>query len=104
MPNVEPLPFQASVKVAPPSVDSYRPTGFAPGSSLVVPPLPITCERPRTASAEPAKMCFAFVGSITISLIARPRNASPEFVHEYVELLTHESASFVQLSPPFVDL
>ena len=49
-------------------------------------------------------MCCAFVGSTTISLIPRPRNASPEFVHEYVELLTHESASFVQLSPPFVDL
>ena len=29
------LPFQTSVNVAPPSVDSYRPTGFAPGSSRV---------------------------------------------------------------------
>ena len=49
-------------------------------------------------------MCFAFVGSITIELIARPRKASPELTHEYVLLLTHESASFVQLLPPFVDL
>ena len=49
-------------------------------------------------------MWFAFDGSTTISLIARPRNASPEFVHEYVVLLTHESASLLQLSPPLVVL
>ena len=49
-------------------------------------------------------MCCAFDGSTTISLIARPRKASPELVHEYVALLTHASASLVQVSPPFVDL
>ena len=53
-PKVEPLPFQTSVNVAPPSVDSYSPTEFAPGGVRVVPPFPITCESPRTPSAEAA--------------------------------------------------
>ena len=98
------LPFQTSVKDLPPSLDSYSPGAFAPGSRRVVPPLPITCERPRTPWAEPTRMWFAFGGSTTISLMPRPRNAScPGVAHELVELSTQASASFVQLSPPFVE-
>ncbi len=50
-------------------------------------------------------MWFALVGSMTIALMPRPRNASwPGVAHVYVALLTHASASFVHFSPPFVDL
>jgi len=59
-----------------PLVDSYRPGAFAPGSSRVVPPLPITCESPRTPCADPTKMCLPSRGSMTIELIPRPRKAS----------------------------
>ena len=43
MPKAAPLPFQTSVNVAPPSFDSYTPTGLAPGSKRVWAPLPIVC-------------------------------------------------------------
>ena len=99
------LPFQTSVNVAPPLVDSYTPGEFAPGSRRTVPPAPITCERPRTACAEPTKRCRLLLGSTTIALIPRPRNESlPGLTQVYVELLTHASLSFVQCLPPSVDL
>ena len=41
-----------------------------------MPPLPIMCERPRTACADPTKMWLALRGSTTIPLMPRPRNAS----------------------------
>src|SRR5215471_6554982 len=106
MPNLAPLPFQTSVNVLPPSVDSYTPTGFAPGSNRCVSPgKPITCESPRIASAEPTKRCCGLVGSTTIWLMPRPRKASvPGVTHAYVALFTHVSASFVQELPPFVVL
>src|SRR5436190_13385267 len=92
IPNELPAaPSQTSVNVAPPLVDSYRPAGLAPGSRLIWPPLPITCERPRTARAEPTKMWRELVGSTAFELIARPRNASVlGGVQVNSEVLTHE--------------
>src|SRR6478672_6469628 len=109
MPNEIPasgfVPSQTSLKVAPPSLDSYTPGSFAPGSKREVPPAPITCERPRTPSAEPTRMWLELRGSITIELIPRPRKASmPGVAHGYVTVLTHLSASFCQCSPPSFDL
>src|SRR5437879_6548282 len=98
-------PFHTSVNVAPPSVDSYRPGSFEPGARRVVPPLPMTCERPRTAWAEPTKMWFLLVGSITIELMPRPRKASPPGLTQvYVALFAHASSSFAQWLPPSVVL
>src|SRR5262249_39049662 len=90
------VPSHTSVKVFPPSVDSYRPGSFAPGSARLVPPAPITCDRPRTAWADPTKMWLALLGSTTMLLIPRPRNASlPGVAQWYVALSTQVSASFV---------
>src|SRR5947208_12096631 len=95
MPNELPAaPSQTSVNVEPPLVDSYSPAGLAPGSRLIWPPLPITCERPRTDRAEPTKMWRELVGSIAIEFIARPRKESaPGVVQLNAELVTHETAS-----------
>jgi hypothetical protein len=57
IPNELPAaPSQTFVNVAPPLVDSYSPAWLRSGSRLIWPPLPITCERPRTDRAEPTKM------------------------------------------------
>src|SRR4029450_3296104 len=101
-PKVEPLPFQTSVNVFPPSVDSYSPTEFAPGGNRCVSPgKPITCESPRTPRAEAAEMGVGSVGATRVLPTLRPRKASvPGETHAYVALLTQVSASFVQLLPP----
>src|SRR4051812_20524685 len=99
------LPFQTSVNVAPPSCDSYRPGALAFGSRRTWPPAPITCERPRTAIAEPTNRWLASDGSTTIREMPRPRKeATPGATHVYVAFDTHESASFVQWLPPSVVL
>src|SRR5262245_12389839 len=71
------LPSQMKLNVAPPSVDSNRPNGGrGVGGFVVTPPLR-TELTPRTPREDDTKRWFSFVGSTTIELIDRPRNALP---------------------------
>jgi hypothetical protein len=98
------------LNVAPPSVDSKRPKGGLAVGGFVVPP-PVTELMPLTPREDETKRWLAFVGSTTIELIERPRNAFPG---PYVPLVPVPGenvvigpivpASAVHVFPPSVDL
>jgi len=102
-------PSQMKLNVAPPSVDSKRPKGGLGTGGFVVPP-PVTELTPRTPRVDDTKRWFGFVGSITIELIERPRNALPVYVPfvpvpgEKVVIGPTVEDSSVHVFPPSVDL
>src|SRR5207245_2923373 len=71
-------PSKMKVKCPPPSVDLNKPNGGrGVGGFDVVAPVPATELTPRIPRADETYIIFAFVGSITMELIERPRNAFP---------------------------
>ena len=61
--------ISAGLNVAPPSVDSYRPTCAEPGG---VKRPPFTDEEPCRATSVPMKMCVGSAGSTAMAPIERP--------------------------------
>jgi hypothetical protein len=91
------------VKVAPPSVDSYRPTWAAPGG---VKRPPFTDEEPCRATSVPMKMWLGLAGSMATAPIERPVETEqfgpePSAHGAFASVLP---ATSDQVWPPSVDL
>src|SRR6516225_927703 len=97
------IKMTAGENVAPPSVDSYRPTCADPGG---VKRPPLTEDEPWRATSVPMKMWLALAGSIAIAPIERLVATGqvlpdPSAQGAFAAVLP---ATSVQLLPPLIDL